>query len=310
MKPARQLAPEESEKFYQTIFENLPFIAFTLDREGGMLEANKCAEQVFGLRIEDVMGKKFSELAMLGKKDLLKAFIEFRKNLHGKVTEKTVYKTKLKNGREILLELVGIPLKEGKKVIKVLDIGSDITERKKAEEELRENEEHLRTILDSIQAGIVIIDAETHSIIDVNPIATRMIGSPKEKIIGSVCHNYICPAERGKCPITDLGQKVDNSERVLLKANGEKTPILKTVTLIMLKNRRCLLESFVDLTERKKMEEDLKRRTEELERFNKLGVGRELKMVEMKKRIKELEDLLRKHGIDSVGNKNDKGNSN
>jgi len=54
-----------------------------------------------------------------------------------------------------------------------------------------------------------------------------------------------------------------------------------------------------DITERKKAEEELRRgkeelqsKVEEIERFNKLAVGRELKMVELKKRIGELERQL------------------
>jgi PAS domain S-box-containing protein len=131
---------------YKTIFENLPFVAFTLDRKGRVLEANRYTAHLFGMSIEDVRGKVFSGVASLGKKDLIKAFIEFRKNLAGKVTEKTVYKAKLKGGREILLELVGIPLKEGGKVAKVLDVGSDITERKDSEDELKRKAEELEKI--------------------------------------------------------------------------------------------------------------------------------------------------------------------
>lgn len=293
MKIKKDSGVKETKRLYRTIFENLPFVAFILDRNGRLLEANKYTENLFGMQIGDVKEEKFSEIVMLGKKDLIKAFIEFRKNLQGKVTEKTVYKIKLKDGREILLELVGIPLKEGDKVTRVLDVGRDITEQKKNEEEMRVNEEHLRTILDSIQSGIVIIDVKTHHIIDVNPTAVKMIGGSKDKIIGSVCHKYICPAERGKCPITDLGQKVDNSERVLIRANGESVPILKTVISIVLKGRKYLLENFIDITERKNVENEIKRRTEESERVSRLGVGRELRMVELKKRIKELEKQLK-----------------
>lgn len=132
----------------------------------------------------------------------------------------------------------------------------------KKTEKLMETE--MKIILDSIQSGIVIIDAETHRIIEVNPIAVKMIGAPEEKIIGAICHKYICPAGKGECPITDLGQKVDNLERVLLRANGDKVSILETVTIIVLRGRKCLLENFIDITERKKMEEKLK---ESEERF-------------------------------------------
>jgi PAS domain S-box-containing protein len=58
---------------------------------------------------------------------------------------------------------------------------------------LREREERLKTILDSLQAGIVCINAETYTIVDANLAAIEMIGAAKEQIIGHVCHKYICP---------------------------------------------------------------------------------------------------------------------
>jgi len=124
--------------------------------------------------------------------------------------------------------------------------------REQAEEELWKSEERLKIILDSIPAGIVIINAQSHIIVDANPAAIQMIGSSKEKVVGSICHKYICPAEKGACPITDLGQKVDNSERILLKANGKETPIIKTVSNMKIGDQEYLIESFIDITAQKK----------------------------------------------------------
>ncbi|RLB29507.1 MAG: hypothetical protein DRG66_01815, partial [Deltaproteobacteria bacterium] len=103
----------------------------------------------------------------------------------------------------------------------------------------------------------MLINVETHTIVDANPAATKMIGAPKEEIIGHVCHKYICPAEKGKCPITNLGQEIDNSEKILLTATGEEVPILKTVTPILLGGQAHLLDSFIDITEKKKLEAQL-----------------------------------------------------
>jgi len=114
------------------------------------------------------------------------------------------------------------------------------------------------SIIDSIQAGIVIIDEETHQIIDINRKAMEMIGSGKNDIIGKICHEFICPAKYGECPITDLGQTVDNSEKVLITWKGEAIPILKTVTLADIGGSRYLIESFLDLTDQKKQDEKIR----------------------------------------------------
>ncbi|MGO9950733.1 MAG: PAS domain S-box protein [Dissulfurispiraceae bacterium] len=134
---------------------------------------------------------------------------------------------------------------------------TDISVQKQAEDALHESESRLRTILEAVQAGIILIDAETHAIVDVNSVAANLIGKPKESIIGSICHNYICPAEVGKCPITDLAQVVDNSERVLITSDGTRIQVIKTVVPIMLNGHRHILESFVDISEQKKLEKQL-----------------------------------------------------
>jgi len=138
------------------------------------------------------------------------------------------------------------------------NLRQEIAERRRAEEELRESRGCLQTIVDTVQAGIVVIEVESHTIVDANPAALEMIGAPREKVVGRVCHKYICPAEVGRCPISDLGQEVDNSERVLLKANGQSVPILKTVTPLMLNGRKHLLDSFVDISQLKRAEDGLR----------------------------------------------------
>jgi PAS domain S-box-containing protein len=120
------------------------------------------------------------------------------------------------------------------------------------------DELYLEAILSSIQAGVIIIDVERHEIVDVNEAAAKLIGASKEQIIGRVCHNYVCPAEKGKCPITDLKQVIDNSERTLIDINGKTIPIIKTVVPVRLKNRSYLLESFIDIADRKLAEEYLR----------------------------------------------------
>ena len=134
----------------------------------------------------------------------------------------------------------------------------------------REQQEYLQTILNHIQTGVMIIDAETHRLVEINPLGARLIGLPREEIIGQECHRFVCPAERGSCPITDLGKMVDNMERCLLRAGKGEIPIIKTVVPVTLKGRPCLLESFVDISDRKKMEEERRASQNALESKNQI----------------------------------------
>jgi diguanylate cyclase (GGDEF)-like protein/PAS domain S-box-containing protein len=143
-------------------------------------------------------------------------------------------------------------------VIGLLGVGRDITERKRVEQALIESESRLKTILEKIPTGILIVDPANHTIVDINRIAASWVGASPSEIIGTICHQYVCPAECGRCPITDLGQSVDNAERVLLTSDGKRRPVIKTVTSVMLGGREHLVESLVDITERKRSEEQLK----------------------------------------------------
>ena len=126
------------------------------------------------------------------------------------------------------------------------------------EGELEESRHQLATIFAMVQVGILIIDAETHTIVDANPTAAAIIGSPRDQIVGSLCNRFICPAENGQCPITDLGQNINNSERKLLRADGECITIVKTVAKVKLHGTDHLVESFLDISGHIRTEEALK----------------------------------------------------
>ena len=124
---------------------------------------------------------------------------------------------------------------------------------------LLENEEYQKRILSTVQTGIVVIDAETKRIIDINESALKFIGTHRDKVIGNICHKFICPADEGHCPIIDYNHIMDNSERILININNEKIPIIKTVTPISLKGRKCLIESFMDITKLRLTENALRK---------------------------------------------------
>lgn len=71
----------------------------------------------------------------------------------------------------------------------------DIFERVRLESALMQSEEYLQTLIQSIRVGIIVIDAKTHIIIDVNPAALELLGTVKDAVIDQLCHNVICPSE-------------------------------------------------------------------------------------------------------------------
>ncbi|MBW3001098.1 PAS domain S-box protein [Candidatus Woesearchaeota archaeon] len=293
----RKKAQEAISKAYKTqsdIIENAPFGVFTVNKKGVVDYANPTMLMISGdkrevfIRINVFKLPTYVELGLAGK---IRNCFKGKPFFIGPLTYTSYYSKK-----RTVRNFTGLPMKNEKGVVeKVMIFVEDITKTKEAEETLKKSEARLRDILDHLQTGVIIIDPETRKIVYVNSLAIQMIGLPKEKILGKICHKFICPAERNKCPILDLGQRVDNSERILLNVKGEKIPILKTTVPMVLEGKKRLIESFVDITGRKKIEDELKKRTEELERFNKLAVGRELKMVKLKKRIKELEGKVKKN---------------
>ncbi len=119
-------------------------------------------------------------------------------------------------------------------------------------------ERDLAGIISSIQTGVFVIDPESHIILEANPFALQLIGRQREEVVGSRCQSFICPAEPGQCPVTELGQSIENAERKLLTVDSGELTILKTITPVQYRGKMALLESFVDISGLKQAEKALK----------------------------------------------------
>ncbi len=135
-------------------------------------------------------------------------------------------------------------------------------------EQLKARDQKMSTIQESVEAGIVLIDSDSKVVVDINAFAAQLIGEKKDRIIGQSCHAYICMPKSGKCPVTDLEQKVDQWATELIASDSTKIPILKTARPIVLEGRSYLLETFVDITQIKRLENDLRTISRELETAN------------------------------------------
>jgi PAS domain S-box-containing protein len=115
------------------------------------------------------------------------------------------------------------------------------------EQEIRRSEERFRAVWESIQAGIFLVDENTHRIVAANPEAEKLTGYTEAEMVGQICHRFICPAEAGRCPISDLGQTVEHAERVLINREGKKIPVLKSVRKMTIGNETRYVENVIDI---------------------------------------------------------------
>jgi PAS domain S-box-containing protein len=167
------------------------------------------------------------------------------------------FETKIKRSDNSILDVEVSSLAMGDQRKTFLTIARDITLRKESERLVQKEREILSALLEKSLCGILIIEASSHKIVDVNPIAIKTIGKSKEEIVGNICHQFICPAEAGKCPISDLGLDVDNSEKTIINAQKEVIPILKSVVPVTIEDKDYFVESFIDLSESKRTEKKL-----------------------------------------------------
>ncbi|MEE9913776.1 MAG: PAS domain S-box protein [Deltaproteobacteria bacterium] len=241
----------ENENKLKAIFDTVGTGILIIDRETRVItDANRHAAVIVGRSRKEIIGKACQSLICLPDdhscpiKDLGQEIdIAERQLLHadGSLRDilKTVYPIKI-NERDCFVESF-----------------IDITERRQAEAMRKESETKLLAIFNTVGTGILIIDKETQVIQEANHHAAKISGRPREKLIGQACRAVVCPAPECKCPVKDLGQSIDDSERKLIHADGSVRDILKTVYPITLRGRECYVESFIDITERKRTAEAL-----------------------------------------------------
>ncbi|MCP3891721.1 MAG: response regulator [Desulfobulbaceae bacterium] len=129
----------------------------------------------------------------------------------------------------------------------------------------QESEEYLKTIFNSTSAGILIIDPESHEVLDANPFALKLIDDSLQEVIGRQCHTFICPTEFSSGAITDIGLEIGNSESILMDKNGRSLNILKTVVELYRDNKKYLLVSFIDISQLKGTQTELQTALDSLE---------------------------------------------
>jgi PAS domain S-box-containing protein len=180
-------------------------------------------------------------------------------------------------------------------------MSNDISEKKQAEEQLRFASEYARSLIEASVDPLVTISADG-KITDVNEATVKVTGLAREKLIGTDFSNYFTEPEKARDGYQQVFAKgsVTDYPLTILHVGGRLTDVLYNASVYK-DARGSVLGVFAaarDVTAQKRAEGQVAEqrakeldRLAELERFQKLTVGRELKMIELKK---EIDDLKRK----------------
>ena len=269
----RRQAEEElkkSEERFKLVFESAPDAYYLSDLKGNFIDGNKAAEKLTGYKREELVGMSFLKLNLLSAEFIPKAAYLLVKNLRGKSTGPDEFVLKRKDGSKVAVEISTHPVKFGGKAI-VLGIARDITERKKAEQVLKEDEEKYRTLTENVNIGVYRNTAGVKGrFIEANPALAKIFGckNKKEILALNVSDLYQNEADREKFNEKMIRRGfVRNEEIYLRKKDG--TPIVCSVSAVAVKDKKGNIEYFdgiiEDITERKRAEEELSKYREHLE---------------------------------------------
>jgi two-component system, NtrC family, sensor kinase len=138
--------------------------------------------------------------------------------------------------------------------------------------QLAQSEARLQVILEKLPIGVAIIGRDK-VIRWANPTAMRMAEAlgPAE-LVGKLCTDALCPVKPDACPVFDEGRILDHEERLLQTRSGKKIPVLKSAVEIDLHGESVLLETFLDITERKRIDAQFLH-TQKLESIGQLAAG-------------------------------------
>jgi PAS domain S-box-containing protein len=177
-------------------------------------------------------------------------------------------------------------------------MSSDISEKKRAEEQVLSASQYARSLIESSLDPLVTISPEG-KITDVNEATIKVTGVPRDELIGTDFSNYFTEPDKAREGYQQVFAKgsVTDYPLTIRHRNRKLTEVLYNASLYkdISSNVLGVFAAARDVTVQRRAEMEIAEqrgkeleRLAELERFQKLTVGRELKMIELKKEISEL----------------------
>ncbi|MGO9019543.1 MAG: PAS domain S-box protein [Syntrophobacteraceae bacterium] len=245
---------------------HLSYDAIVVWRRGGPIETwNKGAEELYGYSQEEAVGRVTH--------DLLKTIHpEPWPQIEAKLREHKFWEGEhrhlTREGREVIVSARHQLVSGADGVERVLEINRDITERKRAEEELRRSREWLGTTLSSIGDGVIAADA-SGNVSFLNPVAAALTGWQSEDAIGQPIQSvFQVINENTREPAENIVERVMSDGNIVNLANhtalitreGREIPIEDSAAPIKDSTGKIIgvVLVFHDVTEKRRIREALR----------------------------------------------------
>ncbi len=257
-----------SERKLTEIFRASPqIIAVSTVEDGRFLEANEAFSRLLGYRHEEVIGHTSLELGLWSDNEDRDRLVEFLKT-HGQV-QNLETRLRRKSGEciDVLLSAAPIVL-NGQSCM--ITLTTDITERKRAADELRESEERFSAVATQAKDGIVLIQDDR--LVFCNQAIADMLGYAREEMEGEPFEIHVAPESRelvaGRVHARLRGENpVSVYEARLIRRDGQIIDVELSAGLIQHGGKPTDVGMIRDITERKQAEAALRASEERFKRL-------------------------------------------
>jgi len=256
---ARETAVAARESLLMLI-EATDAIVVVLDAEGKIRYVNQTFDEVTGYSSEELEDADWFE-TLTPKDRYPQVWEEFQRlSAEGKM-DRFENPILTKSGEERYIVWRNSVLRRRREIIGTASIGIDISERKRAEEALRDSEEKLLAIFMSVPVGIAVSDPEDGRIYDVNQQYERMFECSYDEVVGKTSIElglWADPEDRQHLiDLLEKDGKVEDLELALRTRSGKELTARANALPITVGGFRYLVYALEDISERKHVEEQL-----------------------------------------------------